>query len=177
MIQQLDVCLQKINDTPGDKQGSIDALIQHNERTLNYSNGSKRLCSSPIEIAQRSIVANRDIQTQAITRPAIFPASLHINMVFENETTWKTIIPLQFLLKGWGDANSGHQCYVHTISHNVNQIQSFNDLTARWEADSDDYYYVGITGRNWLLRLGEHIGEMHRGDRKNSIRYGGRAWD
>jgi len=34
------------------------------------------------------------------------------------------------------------------------------------EADSDEYYYVGITGRNWLLRLGEHIREMHRGSRK-----------
>jgi len=34
------------------------------------------------------------------------------------------------------------------------------------EADSDEYYYVGITGRNWLLRLGEHIREMYRGSRK-----------
>ncbi len=166
LIQRLDECLRQINDTPGEKQGSIDALIRHNERTITYSHGSKRLCISPIQIAQRSIVANRDIHTIARTGPSISPASLHINMVFENKITWKTIVPLQFLLKGWGDANSGHQCYIHIISHNMNHIHSFDELKARWKADSDEYYYVGITSRNWLLRLNEHIGEMHRGIRK-----------
>ena len=38
--------------------------------------------------------------------------------------------------------------------------------------DQDSYYYVGITGRNWLQRLNEHVGEIHRGSRKNFHR----AW-
>ena len=34
------------------------------------------------------------------------------------------------------------------------------------EKDEDDYYYVGITGRNWLHRLSEHLGDMRRGSRR-----------
>lgn len=166
LSQRLDECLWQINNTSGTLHGEIDALISRNERTINNSHGLKRLCNSPIEIAQRSIISNRDVHTVARTGPSFSPASLHTNMVFENGITWKTFIPLQYLLKGWGDANSGYQCYIHTISHNMNQIQNINDLKARWEADTDEYYYVGITSRNWLLRLGEHIGEMHRGSRK-----------
>jgi hypothetical protein len=37
---------------------------------------------------------------------------------------------------------------------------------ARLSTDKDDYYYVGITGRNWLLRLSEHLREIHRGSRR-----------
>ena len=48
----------------------------------------------------------------------------------------------------------------------MNQLKTAGDWRARMEADSDEYYYVGITGRNWLLRLDEHIREMHRGSRK-----------
>ena len=29
-----------------------------------------------------------------------------------------------------------------------------------------EYYYFGITGRNWLLRFREHIGEVRRGSHK-----------
>ncbi len=64
------------------------------------------------------------------------------------------------------DANSGHQCYVHTIFPNPKPAENLDDLRSRVEGDVGEYYYVGITGRNWLLRLGEHIGEMHRGSRK-----------
>jgi hypothetical protein len=48
----------------------------------------------------------------------------------------------------------------------MRQIKDFTNFEAIREADSDSYYYVGITGRNWLLRLGEHIGAMRR-DSKN----------
>ncbi len=75
-------------------------------------------------------------------------------------------MPLQFLLKGWGDANSGHQGYVHTISHNLDRVRSPEDWRARVQADSDEFYYVGITGRNWLHRLSEHLYEIGRGSRK-----------
>ena len=78
---------------------------------------------------------------------------------------------MQFLLKGWGDANNGHQCYIHTISRKWNEVQSADDLKERIGVDSDDdYYYVGITGRNWLLRLDEHFGEMRRDNRRKFYR-------
>jgi hypothetical protein len=56
---------------------------------------------------------------------------------------------LQCLLKGWGHANDGYQCYVHTIT-----------------SDTDEFSYAGITSRNWLQRLDEHLREMRTGGRK-----------
>ena len=166
LAQRLDECLRQINEKHGALRGSIDKLLEHNEKTSNRTCGSQRYCNSPIEIAQLSYLSNGAVNTRAIERPEIGPAKLHTVLVYENGVTWRTIVPLQFLLKGWGDANNGHQCYVHTIAHNLSQVDSIEKLQARRQMDSDEYYYVGITGRNWLLRFSEHIGEMRRGGRK-----------
>jgi len=166
LVQRLEVCLAQINDSDGPLRGSIDHLIKRNENTLSQSVGSARLVASPVAVGQSSDVETGWINTQAVTSPFPGPAYLHTIQAYGEGLTWKSIIPLQFLLKGWGDANSGHQCYVHTISQNMDQLKTFGDWRARMEADSDEYYYVGITGRNWLLRLGEHIREMHRGSRR-----------
>lgn len=166
LVQRLEVCLGQINDSNGALRGSIDHLIKRNEKTRSQSCGSKRLIESPVEVGQFSDVESRWVNTRAIQRPYLGPANLHTIQAYGEGLAWKSIIPLQFLLKGWGDANSGHQCYLHTISHNLSQVKTFEDWRARVEADLDEYYYVGITGRNWLLRLGEHIREMHRGSRK-----------
>ena len=165
-IRKLEDCLLGINNSHGELSGSIDALIRHNERTLNKLKGSQRLSPSPIDIAQNSVITNRDIHTVAITSPESPYAQLHISLQFENGIIWKTIIPLQYLLKGWGDANAGHQCYIHTIAQNMDKIQSLYDWKSRLEHDSDEYFYVGITSRNWLLRFSEHVGEMHRGSKR-----------
>ena len=172
LAQRLEECLRQINDKHDRLRGSIDRMIEHNEKTRHKSRGSERYCDSPIEIAQVSEIPSRTINTQAIVGPAGGPSKLHTAFEYENGMIWKTIIPLQYLLKGWGDANRGHQCYVHTISHNLNRVTNLQSLRDRAGADIDDFYYVGITGRNWLLRLSEHIGEMGRGSRKKFHR----AW-
>jgi hypothetical protein len=167
LAHRLDECLQGINEKQGELNGSIDALIRRNENTHNLPRGSQRLCSSPIEIAQDSNIVSRIINTRAIEKKRGGLAKLHTLNHLENDIIWKTIVPLQFLLKGWGDANSGHQCYIHTISHNMGFKYTWDEFIARYGTDSgDDYYYVGITSRNWLLRLNEHLGEMRRGSRK-----------
>lgn len=166
-IQRLEICLAGINEANGPSKGAIDLLIDRNRKTLNGARGSGRLCKSPVEISQTFIVADRGIQTDAVMRPPFRPAILHTSIQYDNGIFWKTLIPLQFLLKGWGDATAGHQCYVHSISQNMQALESIEGRTERRLADSDDYYYVGITSRNWLLRLSEHLTEMHRGSRKN----------
>ncbi len=173
MARLLDEYLrQEVNDKRGELHGSIDALIRHNERTTNRARGSQRLCNSPIEIALIYNVASRKVDVRGVKKPLRGRANFHTILEFANGITWKTIVPLQLLLKGWGDANRGYQCYIHSISHNANQIQSFADMQARWEAASDDYHYIGITGRNWLHRFREHMGEMGRGSRRRFYR----AW-
>jgi hypothetical protein len=166
LIARLDECLEGINNTQGSLHGSIDSLIRQNEKTCNQKIGSKRLCNSPIEIGQGSYIEKRIVHTQAVQRMIPGPALLHTVLGYENGMMHKTIVPLQFLLKGWGDAGKDYQCYIHTISENFNNIKNFNDLFVRNMTDSDNYYYVGITGRNWLLRLEEHIQEMRQGNRR-----------
>jgi hypothetical protein len=172
LIKKLDECLEKVNNTPGKIYGFIDSLIRHNQKTSSTKKGSSRLCKSPIDFAQ--IVDFKIGQLQTTSRPSLdLPyAVFHLLMQYENGINWKVMIPIQFLLKGWGDANKEHQGYIHVISQNMNKIKSLNDWKAHREHDSDEFYYVGITSRNWLLRLSEHIAEMNRGSRRQFYR----AW-
>ena len=112
LIRRLDECLHGINSKDGELLRSIDALIKQNKNTINRSYGSQRLCNSPIEIAQNSDVPNKAVRTQGINRTWPGPAKLHTLQFYENQLVWKTIVPLQFLLKGWGDARDGYQCYI-----------------------------------------------------------------
>ena len=114
LVQHLEDCLREINDRNGPLKGAIDRLIKHNEKTRIRFRGSQRFLDSSIEVSQAAYIAARLINTQAMEGPIKGPAKFHTNIVSEDGTYWKTIIPLQFLLKGWGDANDGHQCYVHT---------------------------------------------------------------
>jgi hypothetical protein len=172
VLKQLDECLQGINSKPGILNGSIDALIRQNQKTINTLAGSKRLIRSPIEIGQKSFYETHEINTQALAKRFPGPALYHTVLGYENGMAHKTIVPLQFLLKGWGDASRGYQGYVHTITENARQFGTLQDLFAFNMRASGTYYYVGITSRNWLLRLDEHVREMSSG----SPRLFYRAW-
>ena len=163
LLHRLDNCLKGLNEK---SSGLIEALIKQNEKTTGQAPGSKRLINSPFEIAQSGNIPSGTVHTQAIQRNWQRPALFHSVQFYENQIAWKAIVPLQFLLKGWGDATLGYQCYIQTVSHNMDQVQDFSDFKKLKEADSDSFYYVGITGRDWLLRLKEHINEMRRGSRK-----------
>ncbi|MBN1472576.1 MAG: hypothetical protein JW925_12410 [Syntrophaceae bacterium] len=162
LASQLDKCLQGINDKLGKSKGAIEKLLVRNERTINQSIGSKRLCASPITVAQIPISGTNLFNTSAIEGPPLIPAILHTTIVYENGIRWKTSVPLQFVLKCWGDADKGFQGYIHTIQPNLNLISNYDHSNSR---ESKYYDYVGITGRNWLLRLDEHFREMHRGSK------------
>jgi hypothetical protein len=167
MLQRLDNCLCEINDKQGKYRGLIDKLVEHNKRTFNKERCSGRLLNIHIDIAQALYVLDKGINTEVRERPYPGPAQLHTIVQYEGGTSWKTLVPLQYLLKGWGDANSGHQCYVHSISKNVPRMGSVDQLLSRMKSDEDTFYYVGITSRNWLERLGEHISETRRGNRRS----------
>ncbi len=172
-LQRLDECLHQVNDNNEQFQGLIDKLIEHNKKTSNNKYGSQRLINSTIDIGQGLDIPNRTINTRAYERPYNGPIRLHIILESDDGMSWKSLVPLQFLLKGWGDANSGYQCYVHSIQRNLPRAGAFDQYIKRQSTDSeDDYYYVGITGRNWLHRLSEHMGEMRRGSGRKFYR----AW-
>lgn len=166
LISRLDECLNGINNLDGPLNGEIDNLIKQNEKTSGLKKGYKRLCSSPIEIMQVPDLQTQIINTQAVERSFAGPALLHTVLGYRFGIESKTTIPLQFILKKWGDASKDYQCYIHVISSRVRGMGNFNNLLKRELSDKDNYYYVGITGRNWLLRLDEHIREMLKGNRR-----------
>jgi hypothetical protein len=172
LVKRLEHCLCDINDKGPQFQGLFDKLIQLNSQSINSPSSSQRLLKTSLDIVQIAYVADRLINTVGSEFPDPSPSRLHIGLSLNNNLSWKVIVPLQFLLKGWGDANQGHQGYIHSITHNVARNETFEQLYERQMKDQDSYYYVGITGRNWLQRLSEHVGEIHRGSRRSFHR----AW-
>lgn len=63
-------------------------------------------------------------------------------------------VPLQALMVGWGDVTQGSQGYCHSIT-----FFDKGDELEQW-------YYIGITTRNWLQRMEEHFEEVRSGSNK-----------
>ncbi len=79
---------------------------------------------------------------------------LHI-MVKETDGLTRNIsVPLQALMVGWGDVTLGAQGYCHSITF-LDEGRSL-----------EQWYYVGITTRNWLQRMEEHFQEVRSGSNK-----------
>lgn len=174
IVRQLDEYLDNTNKDNSGHEGLIDKLIKHNEQTIGKT---LRLYKSPnpIDICLTvNLTSPIKVGVGCITtdRPPNEPIKLHLEFQYENGMNWKIIIPLQYLLKGWGDANDGYQCYVHVIAQNIKSVRMpTNAMTDEFFVRPDvsnlkEYYYFGITGRNWLLRFREHIGEICRGSHK-----------
>src|SRR4029077_8139652 len=86
------------------------------------------------------------------------------SLIYEDGTRWTFKIPLQYLVKGWGDANDGHQCYSHCIKRSV--ITEMFGEAATSDFKVIEKCYSGITRRNWMKRLEEHLYEVRQGDHK-----------
>lgn len=77
---------------------------------------------------------------------------------------WTFKIPLQYLLKGWGDADDGYQGYVHCIK--LSGITDMFGEVVTGDSKVIEKCYSGITKRNWLKRLEEHLREVRQGNHK-----------
>lgn len=80
---------------------------------------------------------------------------LHIHLVDGDGLMRAIHVPFQALIVGWGDVEKGYQGYSHSIAF-------FNDKNAFEE----ERYYVGISSRNWLKRMSEHLAEVRSGSNK-----------
>lgn len=54
-------------------------------------------------------------------------------------------IPLQCILKNWGNVENGHMIYEHNLSAMDNATHQFQSIS-----------YIGLTSRNWQTRYKEH---------------------
>ena len=124
-----------------------------------------------VEVAARKL--NMEIKDYRVHQQFARPISerrvvLHLLMNYPDRTRWNISVPLQALMKGFGDPEEDYQCYSHSI----------------WLQDPSDprvtqSYYCGITSRNWLKRMAEHFAEVRSGSNRTFHRawreYQGRA--
>lgn len=172
LIDQLENCLSAINDNSSKYQGLLKKLRKQNSKSSNYLSSTDRLLPCSLDIAIMAYPSTGNISVQARQMPDPSPCRLNIVLDLSSDTSWRATMPLQFLLKDWGDANKGYQGYTHVINHSLPRMGTLMQMRERQANDKDSYYYVGITGRNWLQRLKEHYGEIKQGSRKKFHR----AW-
>ena len=80
---------------------------------------------------------------------------LHIAVTEVDGVVRNVNVPLQAIFAGYSDVNEGHQGYSHTVA--------FLDEEG---LVIDELFYIGITSRNWLIRLEEHMAEIRGGSNK-----------
>jgi hypothetical protein len=80
---------------------------------------------------------------------------LHIVVKEATGLTRSISVPLQVLMEGYGDVSEGHQGYAHSLTFMDRSGDILNQV-----------YYVGITSRNWLVRMEEHLAEVRAGSNK-----------
>ncbi len=170
-IRELDDYLGELNSYPN-HLGILDKLIIRNQKTQ-YHKLWDRFLHYDIDVyltfdfstgrVQHSLKDN--IAFPEFARTGINKLiKIEISHIYPNGTRWTCKMPLQFLLKGWGDANAGYQGYVHTIKYSA-----LNDETEPENISghqTNEMHYVGITGRNWFKRFREHMGESFNGSHK-----------
>jgi len=80
---------------------------------------------------------------------------LHIVVKETTGLTHVISVPLQVLMIGYGDVSTGYQGYAHSIVFLGDDGQVLNEV-----------FYIGVTSRNWLVRMREHLAEMRGGSNK-----------
>lgn len=128
ILRDFDLFLQEV-DNIKEHKGIVTKLIQKNQITQ----GKKpwdRFLNYDIEVCYdmdfRTKVAQLRIQNYYVFPEGSrsgFDKKINsmFSMIHQDGTRWTFKIPLQFLLKGWGDANDGHQCYSHCIKLSGNR--------------------------------------------------------
>ncbi len=107
---------------------------------------------------------------QCYRDPEQHRAVLHIFKHTFQGHIWRISVPIQYLMKGFPIRPHGHMGYYHgfTLNHP-------DDFLKQWQKDhptfegiptESRYAYVGITSRNWLVRMKEHIHGIESGENK-----------
>lgn len=171
ILRDFDTYLEEV-DNSKERNGIIRKLIQKNEVTQ----GKKpwdRFLRHDIEVCYEMNFQTKAVQWR-IQDYGAFPEFARSGMdrkingmfslIYEDGTRWTFKVPLQYLLRGWGDANDGYQCYTHCIK--LSPITPVVSEVAPKEVEAIERCYSGITSRNWLQRLEEHLREVRQGDQK-----------
>lgn len=158
-LRLLEQFLDQIN-TAEETRGLVDKLIKQNERTFEkhiknriIGLGADIRFSIDLVNKQNELILTEGLAKRQLEGGFSHHTRLIAQIYFSNETLASTNIPLQPLLKGWGDANDGYQCYCHRIIY-----RAYDENDAQRE-----FAYAGVTSRNWLIRFHEHLKDSIKG--------------
>ncbi|EER8886993.1 hypothetical protein F0C35_000099 [Escherichia coli] len=97
-------------------------------------------------------------------------AILHIYKEMFKGHIWRISLPIQYLMKGFPLKPNGHMGYYHSlvVQHPDSYLREWlkENETLEGLPEEPRYNYVGITSRNWLVRMSEHIRGIESGENK-----------
>lgn len=174
--KNLDSWLTTINDHPNayskEEKGIPDRLLAHNLR-------KKRRPNFDLLNIDVNVIHSIDLESQRSTtsiqlrfkdapnkrRKEDQRVVLHIQIKYPESTQWLISLPLQAVMKGWGDVEDGYMGYSHSIC-----LFDENGIPLSGETEDGiplhQHFYYGVTSRNWLKRMAEHLTEVRNGSNK-----------
>jgi hypothetical protein len=161
---QLDAFLRHAHKKYSPDIGTIpQRLLEHNLK-VGRSNATCEMLPIDADIVfqydaqskKTDIVFKSYFQNPGFERPpGHHRVVLHVLVTEPDNIKRSVSIPLQPLMKGWGDVTEGHQGYSHSITF----FDEEGTVLEQW-------HYIGITSRNWLERMEDHVREIRSGSNK-----------
>jgi hypothetical protein len=173
-LQEIDDALSAINDGErGGLLGSLDSLVQINRRTRFNTTPMGRIRHGAamkfwvtytfmdFEVddpggyvfSYESLTHNTPQAPMLMVRFDRCSGARPVDLKQSGDTyvvsRRSVCVPLQCVLKGWGDVTQGHMVYEHTVSP-MDFAQG--ELGDQYRAAR----YIGLTSRNWQTRYREH---------------------
>lgn len=160
---QLEAFLQGSDKTYAQPVGGIpQRLLEHNKQPRKLHLCEFEQIDADVVFSYDVATQHTDMQwkayfehTQLARPPHEQRVVLHITVNEATGLTRSISVPLQVLMMGYGDVTEGHQGYAHSLTF-LDQDGGF----------LNQMYYVGITSRNWLVRMEEHMAEIRGGSNK-----------
>lgn len=160
---QLEAFLKRSEKNYAQPVGSIPRrLLEHNNQPRKLHLCEFAVIDADVVFSYDAATKHTDIQWKAYFEHSQFarPAHeqrvvLHIVVKEATKLTRSISVPIQALMTGYGDVSEGHQGYAHSLTFMDHDGDFLNQV-----------YYVGITSRNWLVRMEEHMAEMRGGSNK-----------
>lgn len=160
---QLEAFIKRSDKNYAQPVGGIPRrLLEHNKQPRKLHLCEFAVIDADVVFSYDAATKHTDMQWKAyfehpqFTRPAHQQrVVLHIVVKEATGLTRSISVPLQVLMTGYGDVTEGHQGYAHSLTFMDHSGDILNQV-----------YYVGITSRNWLVRMEEHLAEMRGGSNK-----------
>ena len=174
--KHLDEYLRNLNDHPditrNDEKHIPERLLLYNIKKRKRP--SFDLMSLDVDFMHIIEIANQKSRTSVQLRFRDAPNTrrkddqrvvLHFWIKYPEGTQWLISLPLQSIMKGWGDVEEGYMGYSHSIALFDKEGKPLSEEAPNGLPVHQHFYYR-VTRRNWLKRMAEHFAEIKSGSNK-----------